>query len=378
MPKIAFGILVTPVGGVSTDITTKVLSARVINGRQRYLDNYSGGRIVITINNAANYADTIPYGSLVQITNTALGTEYNMIGWVQEKTYQDAVGGQGLNTATLVAADWYSRAGRQQVDAFPISQAKTGTQAKSFESPGPLPADMTINATSAGSSTASAITYSGTILNYLNLLQTTERGYYVTRGTVLAFVGRDLIYTFPIPSVSLGRTASSTVIAYQQFDRIQNGTQFINQVTVTSTGIADQTATNTTSKTTYGPAFYSSQTVDFNATQALGNANWVANNFSDPTELRFEVSFTDLPQNTTALNSFLANTWGTYNRVINLSYTVPGGSPTTVPVVIEGHQLVVTPEQSTFTLYLSPLDYYQFFTLNSSTYGILNTSRLGW
>jgi hypothetical protein len=31
-----------------------------------------------------------------------------------------------------------------------------------------------------------------------------------------------------------------------------------------------------------------------------------------------------------------------------------------------------------FTLFLSPLTYYQFFTLDSSTLGILDTSRLGW
>lgn len=378
MPRINFGIYAQAPGGSITDITSKVLSAKVTNGRQQYLDTYSGGQIVVTINNAGNYADTIPYGSTLQITNTALGTEYNLVGWVQEKTYQDAIGGQGLNTATLIAADWISRAGRQQVEAFVISEARTGTQAKSFESPGPLPTDMTINATSTGSSTASAITYTGTIANYLNLLQTTERGYYVMRGTVLAFVGRDLVSTFPIPTVSLARTTSSTNIAYQTFNRIQNGSQFINRVTVTSTGVADQTATNTTSFNTYGPAFYSSQTVDYNATQALGNSNWVANNFSDPNELRFEVTFSDLSQNTTALNSWLTNTWGTYNRVINLSYTVPGGSPTTMPVVIEGHQVFITPEQSLWTLYLSPLDYYQFFTLNSSTLGILNTSRLGW
>jgi hypothetical protein len=29
-------------------------------------------------------------------------------------------------------------------------------------------------------------------------------------------------------------------------------------------------------------------------------------------------------------------------------------------------------------LNLSPLTYYQFFTLDSSTLGILDTSRLGW
>jgi hypothetical protein len=57
---------------------------------------------------------------------------------------------------------------------------------------------------------------------------------------------------------------------------------------------------------------------------------------------------------------------------------LPGGLSITIPVVIEGHQLSVTPEQAVFTLFLSPLTYYQFFTLNSSTLGILDTSRLGW
>jgi hypothetical protein len=63
----------------------------------------------------------------------------------------------------------------------------------------------------------------------------------------------------------------------------------------------------------------------------------------------------------------------------DLVYRVPGaGSDTTVEVVVEGWSLNITPEQTNFNFYLSPLTYYQFFTLNSSTLGILNTSRLGW
>jgi hypothetical protein len=37
-----------------------------------------------------------------------------------------------------------------------------------------------------------------------------------------------------------------------------------------------------------------------------------------------------------------------------------------------------TTEKTDFTVYFSPLTYYQFFTLNSSELGILDTSRLGW
>ncbi len=35
-------------------------------------------------------------------------------------------------------------------------------------------------------------------------------------------------------------------------------------------------------------------------------------------------------------------------------------------------------KETNFTLYLSPTVIYDLFTLNSSTFGILNTNRLGW
>jgi hypothetical protein len=45
---------------------------------------------------------------------------------------------------------------------------------------------------------------------------------------------------------------------------------------------------------------------------------------------------------------------------------------------MEGAAINVTPEQTEFSMTFSPLQYYQFFTLNSTILGILNTSRLGW
>lgn len=379
MPKLTWTVTHTTVGGVSTDITSKVLSFNVVQGRDKYLDPYSGGSLTVTINNASNYAAGITYGSTIQITNNG-ASEFNLICWVQEVNYTDYPGNTGLNVATINCADWVSRAGRVQAEALVLAQGGTGYQLKQFENTalGPLPSDMFVTAVGLGQSIASAITYTGTVTNYLNLLQTTERGYVVLRGSVLVFVARDIVSTYAPIATTLGRTTSSTQIAYQQFDRIQNGSQFINRATITSTGVATQTETNTTSQTTYGPAFYSSETVDYNATQADGNAAWIVNNFSDPATLRFEVAFTDVAQNSTALNSYMTQCWGDYNRAINLSYQVPGGSSTTVAVVMEGLRMSVTPDRTEFRMSFSPLQYYQFFTLNSSTLGILDTSRLGW
>jgi hypothetical protein len=300
---------------------------------------------------------------------------------VQEITFDDYPGNTGLNTATITAVDWISRAGRILADNLSLPQLSTGDQLRRFEisAGGPLPSDMGVNSGLSGTgSLASATTYTGSVNNYMNLLVTTERGYVVLRGSTLTFVERPYVSSLVPIATTLGRTTSASQIAYQTFERIQNGTQFINTATISPNGLASQTSVNLGSVVAYGSAAYSSSTVDYTTTQAVGNANWIVNNFSDLTTLRFACSLTDVAQNATALTAWLTQCWGSFNRSINLSYQVPGGSLTTTAVVMEGAQINVTPELTQFAMTFSPLQYYQFFTLNSSTLGILNTSRLGW
>jgi len=54
------------------------------------------------------------------------------------------------------------------------------------------------------------------------------------------------------------------------------------------------------------------------------------------------------------------------------------GSDTTELVALEGYSVNMTPEQTEWVLYLSPATYYQFFILDNTSLGILDTSRLGW
>ena len=376
MTKIVWTVTHLDSAGAGTDITSRVLSMNITGGREQYLDPYSGGGVVITINNSSNYASALYYGQRLRIwSGDNDPIEFNQYFWIQEITFDDAVGNVGLNTATIVGVDWLARSGRVQANNIALIQKTIGEQLTDLEA-AILPDDMEFayNAVSE----ASAINYTGTYLNYLNLGVTTERGFVTQFQNYANFIARnDAPYMTPI-STTLGRTTSATQIGYMQFERIQNGTQFINKATISSTGLADQTATNSNSLTAYGPAFYSSQTVDASTTQALGNAEWIVNTFSEPNALRFVVGFSDVAQNSTALASWMASIWEFFNRVMTLNYTVPGGSSTSTNVLVEGSQINVTPEQTTFTLFLSPLTYYQFFTLNSTTLGILDTSRLGW
>jgi hypothetical protein len=372
-------------GGGAVDITDKVLSMNFSFGREKYLDTYSGKFLNLTINNASDYASTIAYGTTidVQILNSSGVLRGNFNFWVQEVNYNDAPGDVGLNTATLVCADWLSRAGRVQATSYVIPQNTVYEQCLDFNatSGGPLPTDLEFFGLG-GSSTSigSAITYTGTVSNYVNLAVTTERGFLVAYDNNLFIRSRNLISGTSPASIQLGRTATATQIGYQSFDRIQNGLQFINNATITSTGVADQTASNASSVTTYGNSFYSSQTVDYDATQANGNASWIANTFSDPASLRFSCSFTDRAQNQTALDDLIFSMFFplSSSRTLTLNYTPPGGVSTAINVVVEGYSFNVTPEQTTVTFNMSPLQYYQFFTLDSTFLGILDTSRLGW
>jgi Tfp pilus assembly protein PilV len=378
MPKIDWQIVYDG----ATDITDKVLSMNITQGREKYLDTYSGGSCTFTINNSANYASTITYGTVINVRSLLNdSTQFFCDFWVQEITFDDHPGNTGLNTATITAVDWISRAGRILADSLSLPQLSTGDQLRRFviSAGGPLPADMAVNTGPGGAgSLASATTYTGSVNNYMNLLVTTERGYVVLRGSTLTFVERPYVSSLVPIATTLGRTTSASQIAYQTFERLQNGTQFINTATISPDGLASQTSVNLGSVVAYGSAAYSSSTVDYTTTQAVGNADWIVNNFSDLTTLRFACSLTDVAQNATALTAWLTQCWGSFNRSINLSYQVPGGSSVTTPVVMEGASINVTPESTQFAMTFSPLQYYQFFTLDSTTLGILDTSRLGW
>jgi hypothetical protein len=333
----------------------------------------------LTINNAGDYASGITYGTPIKVSTSIPFTHFECWYWVQEVTFNDYPSNTGLNTATITAVDWVSRAGRILANAFSIASSDAGNQLTSFQqsSGGPLPSDMLVSNAGVFASICSASTYTGSVNNYLNFLVATERGIVSTAINYCKIISRSYVGA-DIVATTLGPTTSATQIAYSEFQRIQNGTQFINTATVSPNGLASQTVVNSASVTTYGAASYSSSTVDNTTTQAQGNAGWIANSFSDPSALRFTCSIIDVAQNATALTSWMDFFWGGDSRNMALSYQIPGGSLTSVNVVMEGWDINITPAQTTFNLSWSPQIYYQVFTLNSTTLGILDTSRLGW
>ena len=362
-----------------------ILSASYEYGRKGYLDNYAGSSIRITIKNQANESANFQINDWLSFYgDLGIYRAYNQSFWVTSVDYHDYPGNTGLSTATIYASDIMARLGRVLGKGDTLAAGTTGTQIDSMDSKSSWPPNITTFANSTNSQ-ASAATVTSSWNNQINLLQQTEKGLIrYSSGVGLRILGRGIIANAkPSSFTSLSRTASASSIGYQTFDRVGYGETFVNTAEITPAGLGTVTGTNATSISLYGQNGVTQSTVDADATQAQGNADWTATALSDVNTLRFEVGFNDLSQDESALLNFLQYVSGiaasSQGSVTDLVYRVPGaGSDTTVTVVVEGWSFNATPEQTSWVFYLSPLTYYQFFTLNSTTLGILDTSRLGW
>jgi len=372
--------------GSAGDFTSSVMSMTYTYGRQTYMDNYAGGNLAITIKNNTNQIAGFALNDRISIealVSPIGGNAFEQQFWVAEIQYDDYPGNTGMPTATIICADALNRVGRALGNGYSVTAGTTGAQVDAMDSAPTWPPNV-FTTSNLPSSQASATTLTTSFANRINLNQQTEAGvvYYGYLGTI-QFIGRSYVNNLRgATPASIGRSTGATTLAYESFTRLSLGQTFINSTTVSPDGLSSVTASNSTSVTTYGQNGQTISSVDSTTTQATGLAEWIANTLSDPNSLKFMFSWTDVAQNEYGLRMFCEQVFGlgAYPYLVHpLSYRVPAaGSDTTVEVLIEGWTMNVTPEQSRFTMYASPLTYYQFFTLDSSTLGVLNTSRLGW
>ena len=377
MPKIVWNLQRYAPSAV--DVTSSVMSFSYLQGRQNYLDQYSGGTLSVTLKNQTNVAQYFTFNSVWTLFDADSGE--NQYFWCQDVSFNDYPGNTGLSTITVSLVDVLARNGRNVVSSVSLTQTDTITQLQNLWRTAPYQIGD-FQGSGAGSSTAAAITYSGSMLNYLNLIDATEKGLLNFSGSQTNMIPRSAVNSSVSGASFTRNSATSSAISYYAFGHDKAGLNFMNNVTTNPNGLASQTATNTTSLTAYGNAQQSVSTVDATTTQALGLAEWLSNSQSDPEAQTWSITFQDISQDSNALYTFLVAFYGVNGsgkRLWDLVYRVPGaGSDTTVLVAIEGISVSASLDKTDFTVFFSPATYYQFFTLDSSTLGILDTSRLGW
>ena len=343
--------------------------------------------MTVTIRNNTNQSANWLIGTSFQINLPGSVDAQNY--WVSEVQYNDQVGttttaGTGAaSTATIILDDWMTRAGRIQMTNFAFTQERCIKQLwnQVTVASGILPSDMDWLTTTLGSATAVGGAYTGTLAQRININMASNapglQQYVYTNQ--MAFYGSSSgsgITNAVTFQPSVGSSTGNKFIVYKDFKRISAGQNFVNTVTATPPSVAAQTRTNASSVTTYGTRFNGVSTQNYNTTEAGNVAQWNANCQANPYDLRYQITFTDVAQNNTGISSMLSNYFTTSFAYIK--YVVPGsGVETTEQVSIEGISYSGTPDQTTFTVYCSPNDYYSQFILDSATFGVLNQNRLG-
>lgn len=360
----------------AVDLTSYVLSFDVSWGRDTFVSPYQGRVATITIRNDNEQSDFFDINRTIQIYEfDSDATAF--YGVVLTRDFNDNPGNGNMSTCVVTCVDAFTLAGNQQTTTTFVAAdnqlnelAVLVTNDSLYTNPW-LVYGTTDTAFSVGA-------FTGNVQSQMQQIILGDHGIFRTTYYLNQYFAPsqfdNLILSVAGGNVTFGRTTSTTQIAYSNIDRSEAATEstWFNQATVTG---ASTTATKSNGSTAqYGTKSFTTTTTQ--TEKVNSSAEWWANNYISPTRLSLDLSILDIAQNATALTKFLSTCieWQYFGDV---SWTVPGGASVTQTFFPDKISISATPEQTRFTLGMTNINSYQSFILDSTTFGILDTSRLG-
>jgi len=356
----------------SYDFTSSVQSFTYTQGRQNVLDNYGGGTCQITMRNNAGQ---VAAASLGYRQKVYLRCESTIVfrGWVQGIDYVDTPGNANDATAVITLVDAWVLAGQQiaqteilgqetfQIDEIDALLFNSGNFVQGVYPTSPV---------------RGSLDYNSDYASRLNQIVASDRGAFFALSGVYYYYPLAYMYANNKNNYSFGRTPSGSVIAYESFERVQAiGNQtFVNSAQVTPEDLATQSHTNS-SASTYGKSAITVATLNLTVDDGKNTARWIANSMGEFVDNQsFRITVKDVSQTSvTDLAEMLQETWN-----LLLTYIPPGGVETSERTLTEGVTVRGFIDRTEVDFYLSPLTYYNYFTLNDDVFGVLNESRLGF
>lgn len=358
--------------GNTPNILTNVQSFSITKGRQQIQDPFKAGvasitgRVPsglpsITIGTKIEIYCTNPTPDVLVYTGTVADYRVNygivssMDTWQIDCEDSFAAAGRAL---TSVGAGWASNT--LSDDAAILVAASAGVNLFNI-----YPVD--------GSSRLSAQSVPNTnLMNVLQQIMFTEQGRLVNVAISalgvpqLGFIPRSQVGAFPtVGAFSDGTVA--TALPTAPFDVVQFNSQadsFFTKVVTEPEGLADQTAGT-------GLRVFTGKSYDVSTTQAADLAAYVlatlAVNNAVPQVLSAN---SEAQSNDVALNAFA--TAGDGSRIDLILRGV------TYPLFIEGGTMTANPDETRWSLNLVSSEAQDFFILDSASFGVLDTNKLGF
>ena len=277
-------------GGIFfSDISADVIQVRTQRGKNRDLDVFDTGRATVRLNNHGrdfdpNYLASPYAGNIVPRRPLRITTDGERVftGSVDDWNFSYVPGGESI--AEIVASDDFTLIARQTLEAGTATPQATGARVSAVLDMDTVGWPDDRRDIDAGESVLGADVFDGNALDYLQLVERSEQGQlFVSKSGNMTF--RDRLDATPKSGSITTFADDGTGIEYTRVN-VNFGTELLFNSVEVSSAVGVGTATNQFSKTQYGIAFTSVETLVNSQAQLDNIADFTVQKYARP-EYRF-------------------------------------------------------------------------------------------
>lgn len=379
-----FGVLDTStLGGLAfADLTEIVQSVNIKRGRNRQLDQFNSGTAQVLFWNEARLLDPLNTASIFYpfvlprcpIVILADGIPI-YTGIVKDWNLDYSISNKDVMVASC--ADAFTVLANQQLDAFTPSVETTSARINTvLDRPEILYQGPRAIGTGSSTLGAYAVTEGQNVLNYLQLVNTSEQGYlYIAADGTLTFKGRTEVLN---PVANAIFNTDGTGLPMQTLVNQFGDELLYNYISTQSPAGAVQIASSSTSISLYQAQQYSLlDLLNNSTTEVAGIANYLLGKYQNPI-LRFTGLSTELAALTQTQSDICLSLDLTDIATVTKTYDV--GTPTTETqtLIVSGVEHRIRPGSHVINYTFESTDGNAYFTLDDAIFGVLDQNLLAF
>ena len=382
-----YGVLNTAgrgtLGGVTmVDLTYLVESVNITRGRSRQLDQFNAGTATIAFDNASQilnpsntsspyYPFVLPRCPVQILANgipiyTGLVTDWNLDYDISNEDIMYAS-----------CSDQFTVLANQSLNAVTPSAEASGTRINTVLSYSEINYQGA-RAIDTGSSTlgAYAIAQDTNVLNYLQLVNTSEQGYlFMSANGTLTFKGRSSVLN-PVAGATFN--TDGTGLPMQTLVNQYGDELLYNYIVTQSPAGAKQTASNATSIALYQSQQYAlMDLLNSTTTEVAGLGNYLLGKYQNPV-LRFTGLSTQMAALSTANQNIILGLDMTSICTVVKNFVVGSPATETQTLIVSGISHNITPGSHIVSYTFESTDGNQYLTLNDAIFGTLDNNLLSF
>lgn len=382
-----YGVLNTAgrgtLGGVTmVDLTYLVESVNITRGRSRQLDQFNAGTATIAFDNASQilnpsntsspyYPFVLPRCPVQILANgipiyTGLVTDWNLDYDISNEDIMYAS-----------CSDQFTVLANQALNAVTPSAEASGTRINTVLSYSEINYQGA-RAIDTGSSTlgAYAIAQDTNVLNYLQLVNTSEQGYlFMSANGTLTFKGRSSVLN-PVAGATFN--TDGTGLPYQTLVNQYGDELLYNYIVTQSPAGAKQTASNATSIALYQAQQYALlDLLNSTTTEVAGLGNYLLGKYQNPV-LRFTGLSTQMAALSATNQNIVLGLDLTSICTVVKNFVVGTPATETQTLIVSGISHNITPGSHIVSYTFESTDGNQYLTLDDAIFGTLDNNLLSF